>query len=372
MRGFEVRAAGGAQSPMAIIVSKNDGGDARIVQKSEFEQEVKIQQYIHAHPEAIPVYDIQSEKRLFVAAREFLTESGPIDAIAVDKDGDIYVVETKLYANPDKRRVVAQVLDYGASLWKHFGGFDKFLLSLNKHTQKTWQCDFRQKVQETYGLKDEETGELLESMEANLGSGNLKFVVLMDSMEERLKDLITYINQKSQFDIYGVELEYYKHDEYEIVIPKMYGVEVKKDAPPATGRKKRTWNEQEFLQEAETSLEAAKFGAVKEVYEFSKRIADHINWGSGITGTFNPVVTRVSRRALFSIATDGTLDIPFERLNDSEAAGHARDEMKQRLESVLEVTFPADYQSRKLSYPVDKWYRKVAEFESAIKHAIGE
>jgi hypothetical protein len=36
-----------------------------------------------------------------------------------------------------------------------------------------------------------------------------------------------------------VELEYYKHDEYEIVIPKMYGVEVKKDVPPATGKRRK-------------------------------------------------------------------------------------------------------------------------------------
>jgi NTP pyrophosphatase (non-canonical NTP hydrolase) len=244
---------------MAIIVSKNDGGDARIVQKSQFGQELKLQQYIHDHPEAIPVYDIQADKRLFVAAREFFTESGPIDALAFDGDGDIYIVETKLYANPDKRRVVAQMLDYGASLWKHFGSFDKFLSKLNEHTQAKWQCDFRQKVQEVYELTDEEAGELLESIKANLGSGNLKFVVLMDSMEERLKDLITYINQKSQFDIYGVELEYYKHDEYEIVIPKMYGVEVKKDAPPATG--KRTFLSIEEL--AKQSVEAG----VGELFE---------------------------------------------------------------------------------------------------------
>jgi hypothetical protein len=246
---------------MAIIVSKNDGGDARIVQKSQFGQELKLQQYIHDHPEAIPVYDIQTDKRLFVAAREFSTESGRIDALAVDKDGDIYIVETKLYANPDKRLVVAQMLDYGASLWKHFGGFEKFLSALNKKTQEKWQCDFRQKVQETFEIEDEKVGELLEAMEANLDSGNLKFVVLMDSMEERLKDLITYINQKSQFDIYGVELEYYKHDEYEIVIPKIYGVEVKKDAPPATGRSKRT-----FLTVEEMAAQSAEAG-VGQLFE---------------------------------------------------------------------------------------------------------
>lgn len=40
-----------------------------------------------------------------------------IDAVALDQNGDIYLIETKLYKNPDKRQVIAQVLDYGASLW---------------------------------------------------------------------------------------------------------------------------------------------------------------------------------------------------------------------------------------------------------------
>ncbi|MBK7447808.1 MAG: hypothetical protein IPJ45_17645 [Ignavibacteria bacterium] len=57
---------------------------------------------------------------MFVVAREFRTDSGSIDALAIDKDGDLYVIETKLFRNSDKRTVVAQALDYGASLWRHY------------------------------------------------------------------------------------------------------------------------------------------------------------------------------------------------------------------------------------------------------------
>src|SRR3989338_3163994 len=103
---------------MSIIISQN-GKDARKIDKSNFEKEDFLQNYINQNPESIPVYEIQEDKRLLVLAREFATESGPIDALAIDKDGDIYLVETKLYKNPDKRTVVAQALDYGASLWRH-------------------------------------------------------------------------------------------------------------------------------------------------------------------------------------------------------------------------------------------------------------
>jgi hypothetical protein len=220
---------------MPIIFSKRGQPGSQVVDKSDFGSERSIQQYIHEHPEAIPVYEIQKDKRLFVVAREFPTYSGPIDALAVDGDGDIYVVETKLYANPDKRRVVAQVLDYGASLWKHFADPDQFVSLLDQQVRLKWKIGFPEKVQEFFRLDEEQMDSMVEAMRENLRNGNLKFVVLMDSMDERLKDLITYVNQKSQFDIYAVELDYYKHEDYEIVIPRVYGSQVKKDAPRISG-----------------------------------------------------------------------------------------------------------------------------------------
>lgn len=216
---------------MAIIISQKGAPSASVVEKSNFEKEHNLQEYIHEHPEAIPVYDINHDKRLLVVAREFATQSGPIDALATDKDGDIYLVETKLYTNPDKRRVVAQVLDYGASLWKHLTDFETFLSMLDQHVRRKWGIDFRSKAREFFHLDDECADSMLSAMRQNLKSGNLKFVVLMDSMDDGLKDLITYVNQKSQFDIYGVELEFYKHVDYEILIPKIFGVEVRKDNP---------------------------------------------------------------------------------------------------------------------------------------------
>lgn len=76
-----------------------------------------MQNYIQENPEALPVYEIREDIRLFIIAREFPTKSGPIDALGIDKDGEVYIIETKLYKNPDKRLVVAQVLDYGAAVW---------------------------------------------------------------------------------------------------------------------------------------------------------------------------------------------------------------------------------------------------------------
>ena len=81
---------------MAIIISKN-GKNAVKVDKSTFDKEDYLQRYIHENPESIPLYDIKEDIHLLILAREFPTNSGPIDAIGIDKDGEIYLVETKLY-----------------------------------------------------------------------------------------------------------------------------------------------------------------------------------------------------------------------------------------------------------------------------------
>ena len=129
---------------MAIIISQNGKGAVK-VNKIPFGLEENIQQYIYNNPESIPLYDIKEDIRLLILAREFSTLSGPIDAIGVDREGEIYLVETKLYKNPDKRTVVAQVLDYGASLWKTHTDFDSFLLQLNNSIQKAGGQTAREK-----------------------------------------------------------------------------------------------------------------------------------------------------------------------------------------------------------------------------------
>lgn len=223
---------------MAIIVSKNNKNAEKLDPK-EFGLESSIQEYVLENPNIIPLYDINEDTRLFVAAREFRTNSGPIDALGFDEAGNIYVIETKLFRNPDKRTVVAQVLDYGASLWKNTTYADDFIAALDSYTQKTFQDSFADKYAEFFRLDDATTN--IEAIIANLNEGNIKFVVLMDKLHDALKNLILYVNQNSKFDIYAVELEYYKHAEFEIMIPKLFGNEVKKDVAVSSKADNNPW-----------------------------------------------------------------------------------------------------------------------------------
>ncbi len=213
---------------MAIIITQ-PGKKAHKVEQSKFDLEDSLQKYIYENPEVVPLYDIKENVRPLILVREYMTSSGPIDAIAIDTDGDIYLIETKLYRNADKRRVIAQVLDYGASLWKHDTDWEQFTATIEQTTRAHFQTGLFERMQQELGLSEAEAQQLWDTVRTHLDDSNYKFVVLMDSLEDRLKDLIVYLNQNSKFDIYAVELEYYKHDSTEIVIPKLFGAATKKD-----------------------------------------------------------------------------------------------------------------------------------------------
>jgi hypothetical protein len=166
--------------------------------------------------------------------------------LGVDREGEIYIVETKLYKNADKRVVVAQVLDYGANLWKYGQNFDDFISRVEEQLNKAQHVSLNERLREFYGLDEEETDSFRQTMRQNLSEGSFKFVVLMDALHEGLKDLIVFLNQNTRFSLYAVEVEYYKHDGFEIVIPKLFGAESPKlgGGSPSTRRK---LTEAEFL-----------------------------------------------------------------------------------------------------------------------------
>jgi len=282
------------QMTMAIIVSK-DGKRAEKVEPSSFHDEAHLQAYIVDHPEALPLCEIDDNVRLLVLAREFSTNSGSIDAVGIDAEGQIYVIETKLYKNPDKRLVLAQLLDYGAALWRHYSDFGSFVTRLEQAAHGEFGCSLNEKLSEFFGVDENGVTQLLEQVHECLNAGGLRFVVLMDHLDDRLKDLILFVNQNSQFDMYAVELEYYSYEGYEILIPRLYGAEVKK--APAASRKK--WDEASFFEDASNKLNREGLDPLRRLFRFSRGRFDELSWGTGKhNGSFSPKLAKISAKSI--------------------------------------------------------------------------
>ena len=312
---------------MTIIITKN-GKDAKKIDKSDFEKEEYLQKVIYENPESIPLYDIKEDIELLVLCREFPTNSGPIDALGVDKDGNIYLVETKLYKNPDKRLVVAQVLDYGASLWKGYT-FEGFINQINSVLDNKFKVSLNQKIKEFFDLDDDEVQNVINNIGTNLKDGNLKFVVLMNKLYQQLKDLIIFINQNSEFDIYAVELEYYKHEAYEILIPKIYGAEVKKDVK--TGSVGKQWGWESFKQRLKDFGEE-EVTAAEHIIKWLEKNNVKNSWSTSQQGSFIPCFCDNNKEEFYPFSIWGNGKIIWNAWHQGDCSPPPFDNLKKRLE----------------------------------------
>lgn len=352
---------------MAIIISSN-GAKAVKVEKSSIDKEDYLQKYIYENPESIPLYEIKEDIQLLILAREFPTNSGPIDAIGIDKDGELYIVETKLFTNTDKRKVIAQALDYGASLWKHSNDFNEFIRILDEHTQKVFKLRTTEKIGDFFEIGTEEVDAIIAKARTNLNDGVFHFVILMDKLDDRLKDLILYVNQNSQFDVYAVEFEYYKHDIHEIIIPKIFGTEVKKDIAVSTSSGvRRKWTEELLLDDAKQKLSPDEYEGFEKIYNFSRQHATELRFGTGSYGSFSPIFGNVCDRSLFTLSTDKRLAFNFEwtaKMNSDLA-----DIFKEKLEAVG-FSFPDNFKELRPSVLTDEWLPKVDKFISVLVDVV--
>ncbi len=294
---------------MAIVVSRN-GRDAKEIERSPIEQEGYLQKYIYDNPESLPLSEIKEDISLFIIAREFPTSSGPIDALGIDSAGEIYLIETKLYKNPDKRLVVAQILDYGASLWHGYNDFSEFVRIIDDQVNEKFNVGLNQKLRDRFGIADEGVSALLENIERNLNDGNFRFVVLMDRVSSKLKDLIVFMNQNTKFDIFAAEMEFYKYEDYEILITKMFGLEVKKNIG-GPGRRGTIWTEKEFFDSVENEVsDKAITNVIKELYEFTRKESSRPPWLKRPTkyGIFNFFVRENDKDySLFNVRSYGCI-----------------------------------------------------------------
>ncbi|MEF8836202.1 MAG: hypothetical protein V5A76_08605 [Candidatus Thermoplasmatota archaeon] len=261
---------------MPIIVSNEE--ETRKIEESKFEAETKLQEYIYDNPEILPIEEIEEDTPFIIAAREVPTNSGPIDAVGLDKNGNIYVIETKLYSNTDKRKVMAQVMDYGAALWKHTNDFGEFMKTLRNRYRNKFDKELDNELLSTFDIDEEEMEEYLEEVKQNLDDGKFRFVILMDQVTSRLKDLILFMNQNSRFDVYAVELDHYTFDDYKISIPKMYGAEVKKSV--GSSSKRKNWDEESFFEDLKKKVDESDYEKVKKIYEETKELGE-ISYGTG-------------------------------------------------------------------------------------------
>jgi hypothetical protein len=355
---------------MGLII-KQPGHKARPLEPVDLPVEITLQNFVVENPNSLPLRELRDDLEFLMVAKELPTDSGPIDAAGLDDEGNVYLIETKLFRNPDKRQVVAQVLDYGAALWREHGDPRTFLEKLDAATRKLVGDGLTDLVSREFGLDHEQTEALLHEIEATVRGGRFRFVVLMDRLDDRLKSLISFINENSRFDVYAVELELYRFDSYEAVIPRLYGAEARKELeqPPS---KRRVWDEATFFADAVRRLPPEALQGLRRLYDFSLEHADQVTWGTGAgVGSFNPKYAHISPRSVFTVYSKGRIDLNFKWLHEAgEPLPDPVRRMAERLNQIPGLRLPEGYEKAHPHLRPEAWTGKVEELIAAIRETL--
>lgn len=353
---------------MAIILTRH-GKAATKLDRTIIEDESFLQRYIMENPDVLPLDQLDQNIRAVVLLREFPTPSGPIDALATDQDGNLYLIETKLYKNPDKRLVLAQMLDYGAALWKAYPDPGDFIVRLDALMRERTGKDLTTRVRESYGLEGERASDFVASLKSTVESGRFRFVVLMDAVEDRLKNLISYVNANSTFDILGIGLDFYHHDDLDILIPTLHGGEAKKQVGTGSVAPRRTWDEQSFFADAAGRVPPESLQALKILHEWVRANADELSYGKGAkSGSFGPKFSAISKRTIFTAYSNGTIELNFGWLKGPES-GSWRDAFGAAL---IQNGFklPKDFAERYVNWSPSEWTTKVEQFMRVLSDLL--
>lgn len=181
-----------------------------VATEARIPSEQRLHRAIAEHPEVLPNEDL-GIGTLVSLASEVLCEGGYIDLLAVDASGRLAIIEFKKGSeNRDVRKVVAQLLDYGSSLWRmseedlvdacHGAGESHFKGSLTSHM-----------VERLSAIDDEpfDPERFHAGLATTLEKGDFVFVYVARDLDEKTRRIITYLAEGPNMTFFAVEVEHY-------------------------------------------------------------------------------------------------------------------------------------------------------------------
>ena len=115
-------------------------------------------------------------------------------------------------------------------------------------------------------------------------------------------------------------LDFYEHQDTRILIPTLYGAEAKKEVTGSTSVR-RTWDAESFFVDAAARVHTEALAAVRAVHDWALKTAEHVDYGTGKTGSFTPKFRAIRPKGPISVYADGVLQLKLNLgwFNDTDA-----------------------------------------------------
>lgn len=184
--------------------------------------EVSLQDLIFKHPECLPVSDIdESYNPIVRVCKELNTPVGPLDILLASPNGELIIVETKLWRNPEARRVVvAQILDYAKELsnWT----YEDIQREVNKRLGTKGNILY-ELVKTAHPDLVPPEADFIDSVSRHLSRGRFLLLIVGDGVREGAKGIADFLSNVGHlnFTLAMVEMSLYRADGIgTLIIPK--------------------------------------------------------------------------------------------------------------------------------------------------------
>jgi len=358
---------------MDIFIKKEiDEGYTKMTHKSveDFPKESYLEDTVAKDLERFP--DGMSNGNFIVLGKQIETGPGPLDILATDGNGSVFIIETKLNRNhSDRRRIIAQIFDYAAGMWNKYKKFEDFEKVIKeKNNNQTLENLIRNsKSLSELSQDNEEIKSIIEKIKSNLENGIFKFITVWDERDESLDNTVNYINQKLDTKIYVITMKYFKDNDLELYIPDVYGLESEKIYSTKNQILKEAWPDKESL-----SLKFKSEFGTNEYVNFERLVEfvennGWIKYGRGNrTASINCVFKKFKKlpnSSLFSLFSNGKLTINFNWTKPE-----LRDPIANRLETELGIKITESQRNDNMSLSRAEWSDNTDKIIKVIKEFL--
>lgn len=199
-----------------ILVAK---GKAEILKPINPLLEKDIQDLIFEYPECLPISDIdESYNPVIPICKELHTNAGSLDIFMITPNGDLVIIETKLWNNPESRRkVVAQILDYAKEMSKWT--YSDLQREINRKLNTKGNVLFEIASNNNPEISLNEI-DFVDAVSRNLRIGKYMLIIAGDGIREGAKNLTEFINKAGNlnFSLAMVEIPIFKTPDDELLL----------------------------------------------------------------------------------------------------------------------------------------------------------
>lgn len=185
-----------------------------------------LQQQIHEYPDLLPIDEIGTAWGPLVSlGREIPVAAGAIDNLLLSPAGELTVVETKLWRNPEARRkVIGQILDYASALAElSYEELDEAVRVASPGDDRTmWE----RVVGSAYAPSIDTEHGFVNTVTRNLKMGSFLLLVVGDGIRSDLHGIASLLGSQPSlgFHLELVEVRLYRMpDGALLVVPNLVG-----------------------------------------------------------------------------------------------------------------------------------------------------